>query len=134
MSLDVAQLSGREWLPVAITILTCSYKTGIRSTSNYTHIIATLTALHSGPSEAYCVDLTTGKTSVLPGDTDNVEWTKKPTSNGGRCKLQGVLKITPPCWAKSVSFHMAFEESNMWSFNFGDSPTNNGWGKTVLCS
>ncbi|KAK2171353.1 hypothetical protein NP493_1066g02007 [Ridgeia piscesae] len=83
--------------------------------------------LHSGPSEAYCVDLTTSKTSVLPGDTDDVVWTKKPTSNGGQCNLQGVLKITPPCWAKSVSFHMAFEKSDMWSFNIGNSPTNNGW-------
>ncbi|KAK2168339.1 hypothetical protein NP493_1234g00009, partial [Ridgeia piscesae] len=78
-------------------------------------------------SAAYCVDLTTGRTSVLPGDTPEVMWTKRPTSTGGRCSLQGVLKITPPCWAKSVSFHMNFEKSRLYSFNIGDSPTNNGW-------
>ncbi|KAI0208607.1 hypothetical protein LSAT2_006707 [Lamellibrachia satsuma] len=80
-----------------------------------------------GSAASYCVDLTTGKTSVLPGDTSDVLWTTKPASNGGRCNLQGVLRITPPEWAKSVSFHMAFEKSSKFSFNIGDSPTNNGW-------
>ena len=107
-----------------------------RSPSIYTHIIiAIFTALAGGPSNAYCVDLTTGKTSVLPGNTVDVKWTKMPTSNGGRCNLQGVLKITPPSWARSVSFHMAFERSSKYSFNIGDSRTNNAWGKTaILCS
>ena len=131
----MAQWSGWELLPVAITILTCNDKIGLSSTSNYTHIIAVFIALHSGPSEAYCVDMTTGKTSVLPGNTDDIMWTKKQTSNGERCSLQGVLKITPPCWARSVSFHMTFEKSKEYSFNIGDSPTNDGWGKTdMLCS
>ena len=56
-------------------------------------------------------------------------WTNKPTSDGGRCNLRGVLKITPPKWAQSVSYHMAFENSTLFSFNIGDSLTNNGWGK-----
>ena len=56
-------------------------------------------------------------------------WTSKPTSDGGRCNLRGVLKITPPKWAQSVSYHMAFERSTRYSFNIGDSLTNNAWGK-----
>ena len=111
------------------------YNIGTSSTSQHKSILVTFSVSAGGPSEAYCVDLTTGKTSVLPGNTADVKWTKKPTSNGGRCSLQGVLKITPPCWAKSVSFHMAFEKSRKYSFNIGDSPTNNAWGKTaILCS
>ena len=56
-------------------------------------------------------------------------WTSKPTSDGGRCNLRGVLKITPPKWAQSVSYHMAFERPTRYSFNIGDSITNNAWGK-----
>ena len=56
-------------------------------------------------------------------------WTSKPTSDGGRCNLRGVLKITPPKWAQSVSYHMAFERPARYSFNIGDSLTNNAWGK-----
>ena len=82
-----------------------------------------------GPAASFCVDLTTGKTSVLPDYTDNVIWTSKPTSDGGRCNLRGVLKITPPKWAQSVSYHMAFERPTRYSFNIGDSLTNNAWGK-----
>jgi len=119
-------------LSVAIAKLTCNYKLDLRSTSNYTHIIAIFPALAGGLSSAYCVDLTTGKTSVLPGNTVDVAWTKKPTSNGGRCNLQGVLKITPPSWAKSVSFNMTFEKSSGYSFNIGDSPNIFDNGKTVI--
>ena len=54
------------------------------------------------------------------------EW---PTSDGGRCNLRGVLKITPPKWAQSVSYHMAAENSTLFSLNIGDSLTNNAWGK-----
>ena len=56
-------------------------------------------------------------------------WTSKPTSDGGRCNLRGVLKITPPKWAQSVSYHLAFERPTRYSFNIGDSLTNNAWGK-----
>ena len=87
------------------------------------------TASPLGPAESFCVDLATGKTSVLPGNTVDVMWTNKPTSDGGRCNLRGMLKITPPKWAQSVSYHMAFEHSTLFSFNIGDSLTNNGWGK-----
>ena len=54
------------------------------------------------------------------------EW---PTSDGGRCNLRGVLKITPPKWAQSVSYHMAADNSTIFSLNIGDSLTNNAWGK-----
>ena len=40
-----------------------------------------------------------------------------------------MLKITPPKWAQSVSYHMAFERPTRYSFNIGDSLTNNAWGK-----
>ena len=50
-------------------------------------------------------------------------------ANGGRCNLRGVLKITPPKWAQSVSYHMAAENSTLFSLNIGDSLTNNAWGK-----
>ena len=53
------------------------------------------------------------------------EW---PTSDGGRCNLRGVLQITPPKWAQSVSYHMAAENSTLFSLNIGDSLTNNAWG------
>ena len=86
-------------------------------------------AVPLGPAASFCVDLTTGKTSVLPDDTVEVVWTSKPTSDGGRCNLRGVLKITPPDWAQSVSYHMAFERPTRYSFNIGDSLTNNAWGK-----
>ena len=42
---------------------------------------------------------------------------------------RGVLKITPPKWAQSVSYHMAAENSTLFSLNIGDSLTNNAWGK-----
>ena len=54
------------------------------------------------------------------------EW---PTSDGGRCNRQGVLKFTPPEWAQSVSYHMAADNSTHFSLNIGDSLTNNAWGK-----
>ena len=54
------------------------------------------------------------------------EW---PTSDGGRRNLRGVLKITPPKWAQSVSYHMAAENSTLFSLNIGNSLTNNAWGK-----
>ena len=81
-----------------------------------------------GPAASFCVDLTTGKTSVLPGNTVDVMWTNKPTSDGGRCSLRGVLKITPPKWAQSVSYHMTVKNSTVHSFNIGDPLTNNAWG------
>ena len=56
------------------------------------------------------------------------EW---PTLDGGRCNLRGVLKITPPKWAQSVSYHMAAENSTLFSLNIGDSLTNNAWGKEI---
>ena len=37
--------------------------------------------------------------------------------------------ITQPKWAQSVSYHMAVENSTLFSLNIGDSLTNNAWGK-----
>ena len=51
-----------------------------------------------------------------------------PTSDGGRCNLRGVLKITLPKWPQSVSYHMAVENSTLFSLNIGESLTNNAWG------
>ena len=51
------------------------------------------------------------------------------TSDGGRCNLRGVVKITPPKWARSVSYHMEAEKSTLFSLNIGDSLANNAWGK-----
>ena len=53
------------------------------------------------------------------------EW---PTSDGVRCDLRGALKSTPPKLARSVSDHMAAENSTLFSLNIGDSLTNNAWG------
>ena len=50
------------------------------------------------------------------------------TSDGGRCNLRGVLKITLPKWQQSVSYHMAVENSTLFSLNIGESLTNNAWG------
>ena len=40
-----------------------------------------------------------------------------------------MLKITPPKWAQSVSYHMAVKNSTLFSLNISDSLTNNDWGK-----
>ena len=50
------------------------------------------------------------------------------TSDGGRCDLRGVLKITLPKWQQSVSYHMAVENSTLFSLNISESLTNNAWG------
>ena len=50
-------------------------------------------------------------------------------ANVGRCNLRGVLKTTPPKWAQSVSYHMAVENSTLFSLTIGDSLINNAWGK-----
>ena len=50
-------------------------------------------------------------------------------ANGGRCNIRGVLKITPPKWAQSVSYHMAVENSTLFSLHIHESLTNNAWGK-----
>ena len=50
------------------------------------------------------------------------------TSNGGRCNLRGVLKIALPKWPQSVSYHMAVDNSTLFSLNIDESLTNNAWG------
>ena len=112
-------------------IVICRPKASFTTQSRHNNVFVGLCYAASplGPAASFCVDLTTGKTSVLPDYTDDVIWTSKPTSDGGRCNLRGVLKITPPKWAQSVSYHMAFERPTRYSFNIGDSLTNNAWGK-----
>ena len=51
-----------------------------------------------------------------------------PTSDGGRCNLRGVLKVTLPKWLQSVSYHMAVDNSTLFSLNIDESLTNNAWG------
>ena len=48
------------------------------------------------------------------------------TSDGGRCNLRGVLKVTLPKRAQSVSYHMAVENSTLFSWEGG---SKEGWGK-----
>ena len=55
-------------------------------------------------------------TSYLPGED-------------GCCKDQARIKITPPCWARSLKIEETSFNSQGWTFNLGDSPSNNGWGK-----
>ena len=50
------------------------------------------------------------------------------TSDGGRCNLRGVLKITLTKWPQWVSYHMAVENSTLFSLNINESLTNNAWG------
>ena len=49
------------------------------------------------------------------------------TSDGGRCNLRGVLKITLPKWPHSVSYHMAVENPTLFSLKIGEPLTNNAW-------
>ncbi|KAK2172520.1 hypothetical protein NP493_955g00019 [Ridgeia piscesae] len=52
----------------------------------------------------------------------------KPLSGSGTCAKQGVLQLDPPLWAKSLTLHLKFSNPTGWSFNLGDSETNNGYG------
>ncbi|KAI0217210.1 hypothetical protein LSAT2_030905, partial [Lamellibrachia satsuma] len=78
------------------------------------------------------INLQSGQISALPGNTANVEWINKPTLNAGPCKLQGVIAITPPSWAKSVIIFMRTRKPTGHLFNIGDSPTNDGYGGDYL--
>ena len=51
-----------------------------------------------------------------------------PPSDGGRCNLRGVLKITLQKWPQSVSYHIAVDNSTLFSLNIGESLSNNTWG------
>ena len=81
-------------------------------------------------ARSYCIDMTSGKPFMLPGNTGVFEWETKPTvvSKPGRCNMRGVLRITPPKWSRSVTFMMTFENPTGYSFNIADSPTNDGLG------
>ena len=48
------------------------------------------------------------------------------TSDGGRCNLRGVLNITLPKWPQPVSYHMAIDNSTLFSWEGG---SKEGWGK-----
>ena len=76
------------------------------------------------------VDLSNGQREVLPRGL-GLSWEAyKPLSNQeeGCCSDQARLKITPPCWAKSLRIDETSVNSWGWTLNLGDSPSNNGWG------
>ena len=102
-------------------------------------IAATLTivdrrvSVSTGRAEkSYCIDLTSGKVAALRPDTDNVRWMKRPVYNTGACRLQGVIKVTPPTWSRFVHFHMVFNKPYRYSFNLGDSWKNVAKGRHTL--
>ena len=102
-------------------------------------IAATLTivdrrvSVSTGRAEkSYCIDLTSGKVAALRPDTDNVHWMKRPVYNTGACRLQGVIKVTPPTWSRFVHFHMVFQNPYRFSFNLGDSWKNVAKGRHAL--
>ncbi|KAL8559712.1 hypothetical protein ACOMHN_002245 [Nucella lapillus] len=75
----------------------------------------------------YGVNLRTGaKSGRLPS---GMQWHSNLTSGQSRCACdrQGVLKLTFSPQRKRVVINMTFEYSKDWTFNVGDSATNNGW-------
>lgn len=49
-------------------------------------------------------------------------------SNATRCDWSGLLRVTFTNPDATVIGRFEFDESNLWSLNIGDSPTNNGLG------
>ena len=80
----------------------------------------------------YFINLLSGQTSFLPGNTAEVKWIHRPMANAVPCALQGVIKITPPSWAKSITVFMKLKSPTGHLFNIGDSPTNDGYGTYFL--
>jgi len=82
-----------------------------------------------GAFDTTCFDLSNGQREVLPRGL-GLRWESyKPLSNQeeGCCSDQARLKITPPCWAKSLRIDETSVNSEDWTFNLGDSTSNNGW-------
>ncbi|KAK7087720.1 uncharacterized protein [Littorina saxatilis] len=81
----------------------------------------------------FTVDLRTGQSNITPDK--GLSWLVPPSdpSNGdptlGGCNWRGVLNMTfHKKSRRSASILMTFDESTQWSFDIGDSVTNNGNG------
>ena len=75
------------------------------------------------------VNLRTGMTSLLP---TGVTWHSPLTSGGAEstCDRQGVLKLSfNAADRRRAQVNLTFEESQGFTFNVGDSATNNGYGQ-----
>ena len=72
----------------------------------------------------------TGETSELP---QGMSFQSALTSGSGGCACdrQGVLKLTIE-EGMGAAIHMTFSHSKGFTFNIGDSVTNNGFGKDCL--
>jgi hypothetical protein len=79
----------------------------------------------SGPLE---IDLRLGTST---GFTPGVSWVSQLTPGTGgecECKYQGVLKLAfLPTARERAQIDLTFEKSEGWTFNLGDSQTNNGY-------
>ena len=98
-------------------------------------VVGYTSAINDGMvARSYCVEMTSGKPYMLPGNTNVFRWEGKPKvfSQPGRCNMQGVLRIKPPKWSSSVTFLMTFENATGYSFHIADSPTNNGHGAYIV--
>ncbi|KAI0231003.1 hypothetical protein LSAT2_018621 [Lamellibrachia satsuma] len=72
----------------------------------------------------FSADLSSGDATLDATTT----WLKSLAPSGSTgCIKQGVVKLEPPVWAKSMTLRMKFENPKGFSFNLGDSPTNNGY-------
>ncbi|XP_076470163.1 uncharacterized protein LOC143300410 [Babylonia areolata] len=72
------------------------------------------------------VDLRSGYSSPLPA---GVTWHSGLTPNQQKCACdrQGVLKLTFGPTRRRAEINMTFEYSHGWTFNVGDSVSNNGY-------
>jgi hypothetical protein len=81
------------------------------------------------------IDLRTGSVS---GTETGVAWVSNlvnPSSASCVCDHQGVLKLTfAPGSRERLEVNMTFEYADGWTFNLGDSSTNNGWGECKCVS
>eukprot|EP00745_Piridium_sociabile_P023751 TRINITY_DN37093_c0_g2_i1.p1 TRINITY_DN37093_c0_g2~~TRINITY_DN37093_c0_g2_i1.p1 ORF type:complete len:239 (+),score=41.65 TRINITY_DN37093_c0_g2_i1:61-777(+) len=80
----------------------------------------------SPPVTVFDVNLRNGVTSALPA---GVTWHSSLTGNQEACTCdrQGVLKLTFGPSRVRAEINMTFEGSEGWTFNLGDSVTNNGY-------
>nr|KAG5685999.1 hypothetical protein BaRGS_028332 [Batillaria attramentaria] len=76
-----------------------------------------------------CIDLTSGNVNGTVSSANGFAWHSALTSSSSPCTRQGVLKLTfNNSTRKRAEIFMRFSNSTDWSFNVGDSSTNNGWG------
>ena len=95
------------------------------------YVVGYTSAVKNGMvARSYCVEMTSGKPFMLPGNTNVFRWVRKPkvVSQPARCNMRGVLRIKPPKWSRSVTFLMTFENATDYAFHIADSRTNEGPG------